>query len=175
MRNYRGDLRAYNQIKYVMDKISAHISYIEATKSQTAIRKEIDNTPNLEQLEAMKYVAEKGFEPLREHHGKPIGISSFLRVELLNMAIGGSKTSGHVKGNSIDIDADIYNNGITNKEIFDFYYRGDIEFDQLILEYPDENGEPRWVHLSIKSDGTNRGEVLIAEKVDGRTRYRHYA
>lgn len=158
-----------------MKRISDHISFAEATKSQTAIRKEIDNTPSDEQLAAMRYVAENGFEPLRMHHGKAIGISSFLRVELLNLAIGGSKTSGHVKGNSIDIDADIYNNGISNKEIFDFYYKGDIEFDQLIMEYPDDEGEPRWVHLSIKADGNNRGEVLVAERVDGKTRYRHYS
>lgn len=157
-----------------MKNISDHITYNEATKSQTAIRKDIDNSPNSDQLEAMEYVAKKGFEPLREHHGKAIGISSFLRVELLNISIGGSKTSGHVKGDSIDIDADIYNNGITNREIFDFYHKGDIDFDQLIMEYPDEDGEPRWVHISIKADGSNRKEVLVAERINGRTRYRHF-
>jgi hypothetical protein len=156
------------------ERISDHISYKEATKSQTATRKEIDNSPNSDQLAAMKNVAEKCFEPLRNWYGRALGISSFLRVLLLNIAIGGSKTSQHVTGEAIDIDADIFNNGITNLQIFE-YLRKRVQFDQLIMEYPDETGEPRWVHISNKLDGNNRGEILIAEKVNGRTVYRHYA
>ena len=65
-------------------KISNHITLAEAIKSQTAIRKGIDNNPNNEQIEAMKLVANMCFEPLREWHGKPIGISSFFRSTALN-------------------------------------------------------------------------------------------
>ena len=88
-------------------KISDHITYAEAIHSNTAKRKGIDNTPNPNQIEAMKLIAEKVFEPLREWAGGPIKVNSFFRSPELNTAIGGSKTSQHCKGQAIDID-DVY-------------------------------------------------------------------
>ena len=76
-------------------KISDHITYAEAIHSQTAKRKGIDNTPNPNQIEAMKLLAEKVFEPLREWIGGPIKVNSFFRSPELNTKIGGSKTSQH--------------------------------------------------------------------------------
>ena len=78
-----------------MDRISKHISYKEATRSNTALRRGIDNIPDVEQLENMKLIAEKVFEPLRKHVGGPIKINSFYRSPELNIAIGGSKNSQH--------------------------------------------------------------------------------
>jgi len=136
--------------------ISEHISYEEATKSQTAIRRGIDNTPTPEHLEAMKLVAEKVFEPIRNHFNVPIGISSFYRSKALNKAVGGAASSQHTKGEAIDVDADIFGE-ITNKMIFD-YVRNNLSFDQLIWEYGD-NLKPAWVHVSYKAKG-NRNMVV---------------
>lgn len=133
--------------------ISKHITLIEATKSQTAIRKGIDNTPDEATIERMKLVAEKIFEPIRERFGVPIGVSSFYRSPKLNKAIGGAKNSQHVTGEAIDIDADIFG-GVTNQEIFNFV-KYHLNFDQLIREY----GDKGWVHVSYRSEG-NRGQVL---------------
>jgi len=77
------------------DNISKHITYKEATHSNTATRRGIKNVPNAKQLAAMKLVAEKVFEPTREHFGEPIRINSFFRCYDLNRAIGGSTTSQH--------------------------------------------------------------------------------
>ena len=88
-------------------KISDHITYAEAIHSQTAKRKGIDNTPNPNQIEAMRLLAEKVFEPLRGWVGGPIKVNSFFRSPELNTKIGGSKTSQHCKGQAIDID-DVY-------------------------------------------------------------------
>ena len=63
-----------------MDKISDHISYREAVKSNTATRRGIDNIPDVEELENMKLIAEKVFEPLRNHVGGPIKINSFYLI-----------------------------------------------------------------------------------------------
>ena len=63
-----------------MERISQHVSYAEGIKSQEAIRAGVDNTPDQDQLRAMRLVAEKCFEPLRRHHGKPIGITSFFLI-----------------------------------------------------------------------------------------------
>jgi len=144
-----------------MKKISKNITFYEATKSDTAIKLGIDNTPDAEQLANMKNIAEKMFEPLRKGLGnKSIGLSNFFRSKELNKKIpGSSTTSQHCKGEAIDIDADIYpKSKITNAQIF-HYIKNNLEFDQLIWEYGDDI-EPAWVHASLKRNGKNRKMIL---------------
>ena len=141
--------------------ISKNITFAEATKSQSAIRLGINNEPNKEQIEAMKYVAENIFERVRAHFGnKPIAISSFFRNFATNKAVGGSQTSQHCKGEAMDIDADTFG-GITNKEIFN-YIKDNLDFDQLIWEFG-TNNNPDWVHVSL-TKGLNKRQVLKAVK-----------
>lgn len=152
-------------------RISKYISLAEATKSQTAERLGIENMPDAATIQRMKYVAEKVFDPLREHFGVPIGVSSFYRSTALNAAIGGSKTSQHRSGEAIDIDADMFG-GITNKQIFD-YIRYNLDFDQLISEFGTRDN-PNWVHVSLTT-GYNRRQVLRAFRTSsGKTAYENY-
>ncbi len=150
-----------------MEKISKHISYKEATFSQTAIRKDIDNTPNEEVLKRMKTVAENIFEPLRAHVGGPIKINSFYRSIMLNTAIGGSKSSQHTRGEAIDIDDTL--GCMSNKDMFTFI-KDELDFDQLIWEFGDDEN-PAWVHVSYVSPENNRRRILKASKVSGKTTY----
>ena len=135
-----------------MNQISKHISINEAIESPTALRMGIKNVPNELELEAMKYVAENLFEPIRKWYKKPIKINSFFRCAALNKAVKGSLTSGHVLGNSIDISG---GNKIENKKIFDYIVSSGLDFDQCINEY-----DFTWVHISLKKSG-NRKQVLI--------------
>lgn len=145
--------------------ISAHISYAEATKSDTGIRKGIDNTPMPHHLKAMQLVAAKCFEPLRLVHGKPIGITSFFRSVALNEELGGAKHSGHMDGEAIDIDADLFNNGITNAQIFQWL--GDnVVYDKLIWEFGNDD-QPAWVHVAHRATD-NRMISLKAVRVKQR-------
>jgi zinc D-Ala-D-Ala carboxypeptidase len=139
-----------------MKNISKYITYSEATTSQTATRLRINNVPNDEQLINMQLVAINVFDKVRQHFGKPLRVSSFFRNEATNKAVGGSKTSQHVKGQAIDIQA---LKGITNKQIFD-YIRDNLDFDQLIWEYG-TTSNPAWVHVSFVSKEKNRKQVLI--------------
>ncbi len=148
--------------EYAQEPISAHISYHEATRSDTARRLGLDNTPNQEQLANMKVLAERVFEPLRNHFNRPIPISSFFRTEAVNRAVKGSSTSDHMTGRSMDIDVDGLN-GITNAQVF-YYIKDNLEFDQLIWEKGD-NANPSWVHVSYR-EGNNRNQVL---RYDGNT------
>lgn len=151
--------------------VSKNISYKEATHSTTAKRLGIDNTPNAEQFSNMVYVAENVFQPIREHFGVPIYVSSFFRSEALNKAVRGSSSSTHIKGEAMDLDADVFE-GVTNAQIFE-YIKNNLEFDQLIWEFgTDEN--PAWVHVSL-SKRNNRKQVLKAVRVDGKTHYEIYA
>lgn len=126
-----------------MKKISKHISYKEAVRSDYAKKHKIENEPNDEQLENMKLIAKEVFEPLRKWVGGPIKVNSFFRSENLNTGIGGSKTSSHLKGQAIDLTT----MGLkTNKQIFD-YIKDNLEYDQLIWEYGRVN--PKWIHVSF--------------------------
>ena len=150
-------------------KISDHITYAEAIHSETAKRKGIDNTPNPNQIEAMKLLAEKVFEPLREWVGGPIKVNSFFRSPELNTAIGGSKTSQHCKGQAIDID-DVYGYK-TNSEMY-HWIKENLSFDQMIWEFGTDT-QPNWVHVSYVSEENNRNRCLKAYKDDmGRTKYK---
>ena len=150
-----------------MKKISKHVSYKEATFSQTATRKDIDNTPSPEILERMKALAENIFEPLRAHVGGPIKINSFYRSINLNVAIGGAKSSQHTRGEAMDID-DTFGH-MSNKDMFAFI-KDELDFDQLIWEFGDDNN-PAWIHVSYVSPKNNRRRMLKAEKKDGKTMY----
>ena len=141
-----------------MENISEHISYKEATKSNTATRLGIRNVPGQEQIGNMQRLARYIFEPLRGWVGGPIRINSFFRSTKLNTAVGGSKSSSHTKGMAIDID-DTHGYK-TNAEMFG-YIQETMDFDQLIWEFGDNNN-PDWVHVSYVSQFQNRKEVLRA-------------
>ena len=148
--------------------ISKHISLREGVFSQTATRRDLDNTPNEEQLENMKLIGEKVFEPLREWVGGPIKINSFFRGLPLNTAIGGSKKSQHMKGQAMDID-DNYGHA-TNAEMY-HWIKDNLDFDQMIWEFGDDDN-PNWVHVSYVSPEENRNRCLKAYKNNGKTKYK---
>ena len=138
-----------------MKKISDNISYKEATYSATAKRLGIKNKPEKEHIENMELIAEKIFQPLREWVGEPIRINSFYRSEELNSRIGGAISSAHKDGLAMDLDSF---GGKTNLEIF-HYIKDNLDFDVLINEYPNEDGEPKWIHVSWNKK-KNRKQVL---------------
>ena len=151
-------------------RISKHISYKEATQSQTATRKGISNDPDAYQLQNMQLLAEKVFEAIREHFGVPIHISSGYRSKALNTAIGGSLTSQHCSGEAIDIDMD--GTSVTNAQIFN-YIKDNLSFDQLIWEFGTDSN-PNWVHVSYESTGKQRKQILKAVKSAKGTAYLPY-
>ena len=152
-------------------KISKYVSYNEVIRSATALRKNIDNTPNSEQIDRIRILCKRVFDPLRIWVGGRVKVNSVFRSKKLNAAIGGSRSSQHMafKGAAIDID-DIYRHK-TNLEMF-YYIKNNIVFDQLIAEFP-ENGEPRWLHVSY-NEGNNRNRILIATKISKKTKYLLY-
>lgn len=152
-------------------KLSKNLTLAEVTKSATAKRKGISNEPTIEHLENLKAIAENIFQPLRDHFGCPIAVTSAYRSLDLNRVIGGSLASQHCKGEALDIDADVFG-GLSNKEIFQ-YIKEHLVFDQLIWEFGSEEN-PDWVHVSYKRSGKNRGEILRAIRKSGKVRYEFY-
>lgn len=146
-------------------QLSKNLSLAEVMRSESAKRRGIKNMPTPEHLENLKKLAEKIFQPIRDHFGVPIHVSSGYRSKELNAAIGGSATSQHCKGEALDLDMD--GTSVTNKQVFEFI-KDNLPFDQLIWEFGDNNN-PDWVHVSYGS--RNRKEILRAVKVDGVTKY----
>lgn len=149
--------------------ISKHISYKEATRSVTALRLGIENKPSEYDLQNMELIAEKVFEPLRKAVNGPIKINSFYRSEQLNKAIGGSGRSQHCQGRAIDID-DNYGY-MSNNDMYN-YIKNNLDYDQLIFEFPDKDGKASWIHVSYVDGDSNRKRCLLAYKDNGKTKYK---
>lgn len=147
-------------------RLSKNFTLTEFTKSQTALRLGIDNTPRDEHLDAAKLLFETVVQPVRDRFG-PTVINSGYRGLELNEAVGGSSKSQHCKGEAVDIEVP----GVPNAEVAE-WIRDNLEFDQLILEFytpgiPDSG----WVHVSV-ANAENRKSVLTAMKEDGKTVYK---
>jgi zinc D-Ala-D-Ala carboxypeptidase len=148
-------------------KLTEHFTLEEMTASPTAKKLGLSNTPTAEHIENMRYCCEKILEPVRNHFGKAVTINSSYRSPAVNKAVGGSTTSQHVNGQAIDFEI----NGISNKIVAD-WIADNLEFDQVILEfYVEGDKNSGWVHASIKKEGGNRKQKLIAKKDGSSTKY----
>ena len=146
--------------------LSANFTLKELTKSDTATRLGLDNTPDEETIENLKLLCEKVLQPVREHFGKPVTINSGYRSPESNAAVGGSKTSDHCLGRAADIEIP----GVPNADLAQ-WIMDNLEYTQLILEFytpgiPDSG----WVHVSYDPDNLKKQE-LTAMKVAGKTQY----
>ena len=149
-----------------MVRLSKNFSLQEFTKSQTAERRGIDNTPVEGHLENAKALFENVVQPVRDNFGVTV-INSGYRSGDLNYAIGGSNTSQHCKGQAVDIECP----GTPNYDVAK-WIEDNLDFDQLILEFytpgiPDSG----WVHVSYKTED-NRNASLTAMKENGKTVYK---
>lgn len=143
-----------------MTQLTEHFTLEELTVSPTAKKLGLSNTPTPEHIANMKYCCEKILEPVRAHFGKAVQVNSSYRAPAVNKAVGGSKTSQHVNGQAIDFEIP----GIDNKVVAD-WVADNLEFDQVILEfYTSGDKNSGWVHASIKKEGGNRRQRLIASK-----------
>ena len=147
-------------------KLSENFSLAEMTKSQTATRKGINNEPSTDHIENLIHLAKTILQPVREHFGKPVMISSGYRSPALCEAIGSSAKSQHAKVEAADFQI----HGIDNKELAS-WIAANCEFDQLILEfYNDNDPNSGWIHCSSKMENL-RKQTLKAERIEGRTSY----
>ena len=146
--------------------LSANFTLKELTKSDTATRLGLDNTPDDEALENLKTLCEKVLQPVREHFGKSVTVNSAYRSPESNAAVNGSKSSDHCKGMAADIEIV----GVANADLAQ-WIMDNLEYTQLILEFytpgiPDSG----WVHVSYDPNNLKKQE-LTATKVAGKTQY----
>jgi hypothetical protein len=151
-------------------QLSKNLALAEVMRSETAKRKGISNMPTPEHIENFKLLAENVFQPIRDHFGVPIILSSGYRSKELNTAVGGALSSQHCTGEAIDIDMD--GTTVKNAEVFNFI-KDNLNFDQLIWEFGTDSN-PDWVHVSYESTGKQRKQILKAVKSAKGTSYVPY-
>lgn len=141
-------------------QLSPHFTIEEMTRSQTALRRGIDNMPGPAARAALAALCGAVLEPLRDHFG-PVRISSGYRGPALNAAIGGARGSQHQLGEAADLTVP----GVSNLTVCQWLMRS-LRYDQLIYEF----GEAGWVHVSWRA-ARLRNEELTARRVGGRVKY----
>ena len=146
--------------------LTRNFSLLELTKSDTAIRRGIDNNPNADQVEKLKLLCENILQPVRDHFGRVKVTSGFRSVELC-LAINSSANSQHACAEAADFECP----GVDNAELADWINKN-LTYDQLILEFYTP-GEPNsgWIHCSWIADQP-RASYLWAYKSEGKTKYK---
>ena len=146
--------------------LTRNFTLLELTKSDTAIRKGIDNNPNADQVEKLKLLCENILQPVRDHFGR-VKVTSGFRSEQLCIKIGSSVNSQHAKAEAADFEC----MGTDNAELADWINKN-LDYDQLILEFYDPS-EPNsgWIHCSYVPEG-GRKQFLHAYKLEGKTKYK---
>jgi hypothetical protein len=149
-----------------MTQLTANFSLHELSKSETALRLGLDNTPDDEATENLRLLCEKVLQPVRDHYGKGVKVNSAYRSPESNAAVGGSKTSDHCNGMAADIEIP----GVANADLAQ-WIMDNLDYTQLILEFytpgiPDSG----WVHVSYDPNNLKKQE-LTATKVAGKTQY----
>jgi len=147
--------------------LTENVSLKELTKSESATRFGISNEPTEEALSNLQKLATHILQPVRDHFGKPLIITSGYRSPELCVKIGSTTTSQHTKGQASDFEI----GGIANKDLSDWIHQN-LDYDQLILEFwKPEDANSGWVHCSYKGEGQNRKQYLRAFTENGRTKY----
>jgi hypothetical protein len=149
-------------------KLTKNFSLEELTRSDTAERKGIDNSPTAEHIHNLAALCENVLQPLRDKLKHSIRVTSGYRSEKLNNAIGGSKTSEHSFGKAADIKLIIDGENKSELLYLSILEMG-IPFRQMIWEFGDEE-TPSWVHISFNKDD-NKKQTLRAYKEKGKTKY----
>ena len=135
-------------------KLSKNFSLEEMLSSDTARRCGIDNNPQSEEVvENLRDLCLEVLQPLRDHLGRPVTITSGYRCKELNKRVGGVRNSQHLKGEAADIRVK------NREELIEMmkFLMDETQFDQLIWE---KTGATEWVHVSYKRNGNNRGRVF---------------
>ena len=146
--------------------LTANFTLEELTKSETALRHGMDNTPGEAEIANLTALAQNVLQPIRDHFGKGVKVNSGFRHPEVNAKVGGSKTSDHCQGQAADIEIP----GVPNAELAE-WIKDNLEFRQLILEfYTPGIPESGWVHVSYVA-GDNKKQVMTATKKDGKTVY----
>ena len=140
-----------------MLRLSPHLTLDEVTRTSTGLV----NVPTHEALHELVHLARSVFEPWRMLVG-PLRVTSGYRSAAVNAAVGGAAQSQHKRGQALDLKPLRMSSAAAFRELARVV--GKIPVDQAILYAPERGGH---VHISHRSDGKNRGQLLYAPASGG--------
>lgn len=144
--------------------LSEHFTLEELTRSETASRRGLCNTPRPVEQANLSRLCQDLLEPIRDLLGVPLHINSGFRSLMVNGLVGGSRNSAHLDGRA----ADFVPVGMDLREAFDRIRASGLPFDQLILECN------AWLHVGQAPAGQPpRGNVMLASGSPGNWTYTH--
>lgn len=147
-------------------KLTNNFSLAEMIKSETALRKDLDNTPDDQVVANLKMLCEQILQPLRDVWQTGIKVNSGYRSPEVNASVGGSRTSDHCHGYAADIEIP----GVPNADLAQ-YIADNFDFTQVILEFYTQGvPDSGWVHVAYNPDNLKR-EALTAVKQGSKTVY----
>ena len=147
-------------------QLTNNFTLSELTKSETALRHDMDNTPGEKEIENLKRLAEKVLQPVREHYQRGVKCNSGYRAPAVNQKVGGSPTSDHCKGQAADIEIP----GVPNADLAQWITEN-LDFTQVILEFYTQGvPDSGWVHVSYDPQNLKK-QALTAVKQNGKTVY----
>ena len=136
-------------------RISKNFTLEEFTASTTAKAKGITNVPSTQQMANLCALVHHVLQPLRDAMGHEVKIGSGYRCPRLNQAVGGVSDSQHPNGEAADLCID---GDKTKGRKWFTWIQTHCDFDQLIWEHNAKG--TYWVHVSYRSDGKNRKQVI---------------
>lgn len=146
------------------ERLSPHFSLSELVRSDTAVRRGIDNMPPAAVLLNLRRVLAPGLERVRAVLGVPMQITSGYRSPALNAAVGGAKNSQHLLGLAADFVAPVLGNPRTVARVLAEHMQ-EIGAQQVIFE-------GQWCHVGFPPAGeAPRLEVLTAHFSGGGVSY----
>ncbi len=146
--------------------LTKNFTLSEMTKSETALRHDMDNSPDQTAISNLQALAVHVLQPVRDHFDCGVKVNSGFRHPDVNAKVGGSKTSDHCKGMAADIEIP----GVPNAELAE-WVRSNLPFTQVILEFYTQGvPDSGWVHVSYDPANLKK-QALTAVKRDGKTVY----
>lgn len=138
--------------------VMRHFTLSEFTRSDTAERYRIENTPNESQIRNIECLCALILDPLRDCIGHPICITSGFRTPRLNRVVGGSTTSAHMDGLAADFK-------VGDKDYL-------LDWAWCLLKSPSKEFRARidqciyyrdkhFIHVSLPAKGKARGQFWM--------------
>lgn len=140
-------------------QLSRNFTLRDLTRSATADRLGIDNTPPPEVVANLRRLVQQILQPAWDALG-PLTITSGYRSPQLNAAVGGVPNSDHLSGYAADV---VPVNVGTRR--FAEWVVDNVPFDQVILEFGTLQN-PAWIHAS--ADPSNRRQIIRQDNTGSR-------
>lgn len=129
-----------------LPKLGKYFSLEELCVTSTGLA----NVPDSASRNNLKVLVDGFLDPLREHLGRPVRVTSGFRSRSVNGRVGGAPNSYHTRGEAADFKVD----GLDAHAIVEAIMLADLDYHQVIAYAPERGGH---VHVTYRAADAARG------------------